>query len=349
MTPTPSWPVIGHDLAVAQLSHAVESGHVAHAYLLSGPDHIGKERLALTFARALLCTAVGARPCGECRACTLVVQRRHPDLLTLDRAWQATALPDKKSAQSITVDAVRQMNSDLQRRPHEGAWKILLVPYVEELTVQAANAFLKTLEEPPKQVVILLTTRDAELVLPTIRSRCQPLPMRPLAVRRVAEALRTRWGCDDEQARLLARLSGGRIGWAIRAVADEALLKRRSEALAAHHQALRANRAERLLMAADLSKGEHAIETLQTWASWWRDMLLVQSGASGRISHIDQQMELEHVASRVTREQTRHFLRDVQHLTRTLDQTNASPQLVWEVLLLKLPVLSVQAFERTSA
>jgi DNA polymerase-3 subunit delta' len=243
------------------------------------------------------------------------------------------------------VDAVRLMNSDLQRRPHEGPWKILLVPYVEELTVQAANAFLKTLEEPPAQVVILLTTRDAELVLPTIRSRCQPLPMRPLAVRRVAEALRSQWGRDDEESRLLARLSGGRIGWAIRAVEDETLLQRRSEALEAHHRALRANRAERLLMAADLSKDEHAIETLQTWAGWWRDMLLVQSGTSGRISHIDQQAELEHVASRATREQTRRFLRDIQHLMRTLEQTNASPQLVWEVLLLKLPMLDAEKFE----
>ena len=338
---TNGWPVIGHELTVGQLRRAVQSGAVAHAYLLSGPARIGKEHLALTFAQALLCTAESsAKPCGHCRACTLVAQRKHPDFLTLDMAWQGAMLPDKKSAQSITVDAVRLMNSELARSPHEGHWKVLLVPEAEGLTTQAANAFLKTLEEPPDQVVILMTSRDAELVLPTIRSRCQPLPMRPLPLSRVADALRQQGQHSEERTRLLARLSGGRIGWALQAQRDDTLLTRRAEALEAHGRLLRANRAERLLAAADLSKGDHALDMLQTWAGWWRDLLLVQSGAASRISNIDQRAELDHLSHRLPPTASRAFLRELQRLLAVLETTNANGQLVWEVLLLKLPSLS---------
>ncbi|MGH2541910.1 MAG: DNA polymerase III subunit delta', partial [Ardenticatenaceae bacterium] len=160
------WPIIGHELAVAYLSRAIAEDTLAHAYLLTGPEQVGKQTMAQTFAQALLCTAEGNRPCGSCRACHLVQARRHPDFLILDMAWQESVLPDKRSAQSISVDAVRLINGELARRPHEGRWKVLLVPHAEELTVAAANAFLKTLEEPPSFVVILLTARDPDLVLP---------------------------------------------------------------------------------------------------------------------------------------------------------------------------------------
>lgn len=333
---TTHWPIIGHDVAVRQLTRAVDTGAVAHAYLFSGPDQVGKRTLARTLTQALLCPSIGARPCGSCRACRLVEANRHSDFLTLDLAWQAMNLPDKANAQSITVDAVRQMNSDLARRPHEGQWKVLLIPNVEELTVAASNAFLKTLEEPPSFVVILLTTRDPELVLPTIRSRCQPIPLFALPVSEVEQALRVRWGVGEESARLLARLSGGRLGWAVRAAQDERLMQARSAALSTLQQALNANRAERLLLAAPLGK-ENDGGVMRLWGSWWRDVLLLQSGADEALTNIDQQEALKRAATRYQPAQVRAFLRDLQRLLRVANETNANPPLLWEVLLLKLP------------
>jgi DNA polymerase III subunit delta' len=330
------WPIIGHDLAVAQLQRAVERGQVAHAYLFTGPAQVGKKTLALALAQALLCASEGSRPCGACRACRLVQARRHPDFLTLDMAWQTTRLAQKGEAQSISVDAVRLMNNELMLRPHEGKWKILLVPDVHELTTAAANAFLKTLEEPPPFVVILLTSRDSELVLPTIRSRCQPLPLLPLPVAQVEKTLINQYNVETGRARLIARISGGRIGWALRALEEARILEQRQEALESLEQAMVANRALRLLQASALSK-ERDVGILLVWASWWRDLLLVQNNADSGVNNIDQLPALQAAAKRYTMEQVRSFLSELQRLLHVALETNVNRQLLWEVLMLKMP------------
>ncbi len=330
------WPIIGHDLPVRHLARAVAEESLGHAYLFSGPLQVGKRTVARTVARALLCTSAGSRPCGSCRACRLVDSDHHPDFLVLDMAWQATSLPDKRSAQSVSVDAVRLMNSELSRRPHEGAWKVLLVPNVEELTVQAANAFLKTLEEPPPSVLILLTTRDPALVLPTIRSRCQPVTLLSLPVERVEQALRAQWGVEPQKARLIARLSEGRMGWAIQAATDPAPLAQRRAALDDLQQAIAGNRAERLQLAARLASKGNA-ELLRLWAGWWRDLLLIHHGAPDGILNEDERAALEQARSQITSGQVRTFLRELQRLLRLMNETTVNPQLLWEVLLLKVP------------
>lgn len=336
MTTNP-WPIIGHERAVDRLARAVARDEVAHAYLFSGPDGIGKRTLARTMAQALLCTAgPERRPCGECRGCELARADRHPDVTILDMTWQTTHFPSKKEARSLSVDAVRRVNSDLTRRPHEGERKLLIVPRVDEMTTSAANAFLKTLEEPPAHVVILLTTRDTDLVLPTIRSRCQPVPLRPLPVEQVERALQTRWGIESERAALLARLSGGRIGEAIALAGEGRALEGRDEALALLGQALAADRADRLLLAAQLARRDDA-RVLQLWAGWWRDLLLIQSGSRSAITNVDQRAALESAALRYPGEEARAFLRDLLRLFRLMHESNANRQLLWEVVLLKLP------------
>ncbi len=342
MTDTPTltaaaWPIIGHDLSVARLAQAAAESRPAHAYLFSGPAHIGKETVARTFAQALLCTNSGARPCGECRACKLVRANRHSDFMTLDMAWQSLNVPKKDDAQAISVDAVRLINSELSRRPHEGRWKVLLVPNVDELTVAASNAFLKTLEEPPAHAIILLTTRDADLLLPTIRSRCQSVALFPVPLEEVNQALVARWGVEAEQARLLARLSAGCVGWAIGAAQDKQVMTSRQTALETLQRALDANRAERLLIANELGKAKEA-EVIRLWASWWRDVLLVQSGADEAISNVDQRAALQRAAARFDSAQVRAFLHELQRLRRLASETNVTPQLLWDVLLLKLPL-----------
>ena len=333
--PSP-WPIIGHELAVSRLSWAVYEEQVAHAYLISGPDHIGKQTVAHTFAQALLCTNEHSRPCTTCRTCNLVQTNHHADFIRLDLAWQAQNLPEKSKSKFISVDAVRMISRDLTRRPLEGRWKILIVPHVDEFTLAASNAFLKTLEEPPSFVVILLTTHDAHLVLPTIRSRCQPIFLFPLALEKVEEALVNDKGLTRKQARFIAKISGGRIGWAIKAAENKQLLEKRASILASLQQALKSNRAERLLQAVPLSK-ENDIEVIRLWAGWWRDLLLIQNNAAEVISNIDQQEQLQKAAQRYSTEQVRSFLHELQRLLRILRHTNVNTQLLWEVLLLKLP------------
>lgn len=331
------WPIIGHQLVVDRLHRAVTNSEVSHAYLFAGPDHVGKRTLARIFAQALLCTNEGHRPCGLCRACKLVSNNRHPDLLTLDLAWQELMLGTKSTSTSVSVEAVRLLTTELSRRPHDGRYKIVLIPHAETLTTAAANAFLKTLEEPPSYVVIMLTVRDLELLLPTIRSRCQPLHLSTLPLGEIEQALVRDYGVSPDQAQLLARLSGGRIGWAINAVQDRTVLNQRAAALATLYQLIRANRAERLLLAAPLAKSND-MEVMTLWAGWWRDVLLIQNGAADAIQNSDQRDLLERAALDSTPHQVRTFLHDLQRFRKIVQETNASPILVWENLVLKLPL-----------
>jgi DNA polymerase-3 subunit delta' len=331
------WNIIGHGLVIERLSRAVANQEVHHAYLFAGPDHVGKSTVARTFAQALLCTHDGHRPCGLCRACKLVLANRHPDLLTLDSKWQELVLANKSASTSVSVEAVRHMTTELHRRPHEGKHKILLVPDADALTTAAANAFLKTLEEPPAFVTILLTVRDMDLLLPTIRSRCQPLLLSTLPLGDIERALVQDYAVSADQAKLLARLSGGRVGWAINAVQERSVLAQRAAALATLLQAYRANRAERLLLAAPLAKSND-LEVMALWASWWRDVLLIQNGAAETVQNSDQRDLLERAAQDTTPLQVRTFLHDLQRLRTIAQTTNASPSLVWENLLLKLPL-----------
>ncbi len=145
-------------------------GRTAQAYLFSGPPAIGKRTLARAVAQRLVCLAPEAtrRPCGHCRACRLVAADAWPDVHMLGAP--------------LRIEAVRELQHDLALAPNESPHRVAIVPEVELATLGAANSLLKTLEEPPRQVVLLLTTADPGAVLPTIRSRCQVLPLRPLPV-----------------------------------------------------------------------------------------------------------------------------------------------------------------------
>src|SRR5262249_22119736 len=137
--------------------------------------------------------------------------------------------------------------------PSEGAWRVFILPDAERMLPPVANTLLKTLEEPPPGVVLLLTSAEPEHVLPTIVSRCQLVPMQPLPPEEVAEALETRWQVPGIEARTLATLANGRIGWAVRAHEKPELRERRSELLGTLLSLTSASRDERLRQAGSLA------------------------------------------------------------------------------------------------
>ena len=216
------------------------------------------------------------------------------------------------------------------------------------MNAAAQNAFLKTLEEPPPQVVFALVTADESRLLATIRSRCRRLELRLPALSEVEAALLAR-GVEAERARLLARLSRGRIGWALEAADDASLLERRQEllsqarALASMSVAQRLELAERL--AAEFKRKPEALfAALEAWRDWWRDVLLMQAGAEDGVANVDRLAELREDASRYARPGVAAFVRTVGEAGRNL-QENAQPRLVLETLLLaapRAPILSGQ-------
>lgn len=339
-----NWGVIGHTWAVRGLARSLAADRVAHAYLLTGLHAIGKMTLARALAQALQCAGT-KRPCGECAACQKIARHRHPDVQVVEGVPVGYKFDEKASPprahdrerRILKIDQIRLLQHDVSRSPFEGRWKIVILRRFEEANEEAANAFLKTLEEPPAHTRLILTARDASLLLPTIPSRCQVLALRPLALAEVEAALIARWQVAPESARLLARLSGGRLGWAVRASANPALLEARQVHLDALDAVLREGRAERLARAGELAQEPEALpELLELWLGWWRDVLLLQTGAGARITNADRADTLRDHAARFTLAQVHHALKTVRATAGYLNQ-NVHPRLALEVLLLSLP------------
>lgn len=194
-------PIPGHEGAAVWMAAAGKAGRLPQALLVSGVPGLGKERLAMELSAWLLCERPdGASPCGRCRSCHLMAAGTHPDFLRLSPEAEGKVLG---------IDAVREGCSFTAYTPQVAARRVLLLLPAEALAPAAANAFLKTLEEPPAHAHMILVTAAATRILPTIRSRLQILSMEA-----PPEAATERWmrgqGVPEADARTLVRLAGGR-------------------------------------------------------------------------------------------------------------------------------------------
>ncbi len=235
--------LIGQPVPETILARALQRGHVGHAYLFVGAAGSGKETAARLFARALMCErqpAVEARrpsvagcerdlganlrlaPCDCCRNCRAMLSGTHPEV--------AMVHPDSKTGAVISIEFARELRVNAALRPRFGARRIYIVPRASAFSEDASNALLKTLEEPPAHLTLLLCAPHPGAVLPTIRSRCQLLRFGPVPRQELTSALRRR-GTSEESARFLAALSGGQAGIAFELAADPTQLQRRTELL----------------------------------------------------------------------------------------------------------------------
>ena len=334
--------MIGQERAQAALERGLADGRAAHAYLFVGPERVGKRTLALKLAQALNCED-DERPCGECSTCRRIAGGIHADVQTVT---VEEAKDDEGMQKGIHVSQIREIERATALKPFEGLTRVVIINPAEEMNAAAQNAFLKTLEEPPPQVVFVLVAADESRLLPTIRSRCQRLELRLPSLADVEAALLER-GVEGERARLLARLSRGRIGWALEMADDASLLERREESLA-QARALGSMRvAERLALAERLAGGyrrdpERLLAELGSWRGWWRDVVLVQAEAEDGIANIDHLAELREDAARLSRDGVAAFVRAVGEAGRQL-QENAQPRLVLETLLLGAPAAEARA------
>ncbi|MBI2865579.1 MAG: DNA polymerase III subunit delta' [Chloroflexi bacterium] len=333
------WTVVGHTKAVGLLDRAAKSGRVSHAYLLAGPPQVGKMPLALNFAQALSCYAED-RPCQTCPACARVLAGKHPDVqiigLTADEKSREGRLHKE-----IRIDQIRAIQHMAALRPYEGRYKVFIVDGAERLSEEASNSLLKTLEEPPPHVILILLTVNDKLLLQTVLSRCLKVDLRPLPLATVEQALVERWQVERDEAKRLARLSGGRLGWALSVRLNGELLQQRAARIRSMVELLEATRNERLAAASDLAtlygRSRDAVdEVLALLSGWWRDLLLVKGGCSDRTANIDWADELAEVARQRTLEQITAFI-DLIRETRVRLSQNVNARLALEVLLLDMP------------
>jgi DNA polymerase-3 subunit delta' len=330
------WGVLGHEWAIAMLKQHIARQEVRHAYLFTGSPGVGRRSLALRFAQALICpdSPSPGEPCGVCRACAQLWRMQHTDLAVVQT---------EEDASNIKVEQIRNLQHTLSLAPYEAPYRAALLLNFQEATVNAQNAFLKTLEEAPEKAVLLLTADSAENLLPTIVSRCEVLRLRPLAVDRLESALQEYWHIPPDQARLLAHISGGRPGYALRLHEDESMLSQRQIWIEAILELLAATNRERLAFAErqmknkDRQLAKNALhDMLLVWLSYWRDVFISATGASTPLVNIDYEDAIHRLGSQLDFQAAEKRASDLEMALAGLDE-NANPQLLLEVLLIDWP------------
>lgn len=317
--------LVGHQLVVDSLRQQQQNDHVPQSLLLVGPPNIGKSTVARFFMQTLNCQGE-VKPCGQCLACRKTQSGNHPDLFIFDEGDDA-----------LKIETIRSLQRTLSLSPVEGQYRVALLCNFEQATTSAANALLKTLEEPPPQVVLMLTATDKNALLPTIVSRCQVLTLHPLPTAEVVTVLQERWQVSLERAVLLAQLATGRLGWAIRALNDEQFLERRQQSLQDLLMLLTANRADRLAYAYKLSQDTTLLkETLIFWITLTRDLLLLHNHCRTTIINQDWRDKLQPLATQLSGSKIKAMVVRLRDALRNLEY-NVNPRLNLEVTLLKLP------------
>ena len=198
--------IIGHEQIIEHLQNAIKMDKISHAYILNGPDKSGKKMLAEAFAMTLQCEKGGSSPCGECHSCRQAVSHNQPDIIYVQH----------EKPNTLSVDDIRtQVNHDIEVKPYASPYKIYIIDEAEKMNVQAQNALLKTIEEPPAYAVILLLTTNADLFLPTIRSRCVMLNLKAVEDSVIKKFLMEEKQVPDYQADICVAFAQGNVGKAI--------------------------------------------------------------------------------------------------------------------------------------
>lgn len=198
--------ILGNEMVKDHFKRAIENHKISHAYILTGEAGMGRKSIANAFAMTLLCEKGGSEPCMSCHSCKQVMSGNHPDLIYVTH----------EKPGSIGVDDVReQINDTIMIRPYSSYYKIYIVDEAEKMTVQAQNALLKTIEEPPSYAVIILITTNQEAFLPTILSRCVQMKLKPLKDFTIKSYLTQNLHIPEKDADICAAFARGNLGKAI--------------------------------------------------------------------------------------------------------------------------------------
>jgi len=333
------WQVVGQPKAVELLRRSVEAGRLSHAYLFVGRRHVGKMTLALELARAVNCEAE-ERPCGQCSSCARILAGNHADIQVVAKL-AAENSNNGSLKKEIGIGQIRELGRAASLRPYEGRYRVFIIDGAEYLNQESANCLLKTLEEPPPNVILALLASSDSALLPTITSRCQRVGLLPVPAPLIEQELVSRRGVEAEQARVLSRVCRGAIGWAISAATSGSLLEERRHSLDELIGLINSDLDGRFAYAAQLAaqfgrSRDSIFVALERWLGWWRDVLLVREGAAEFVADVDYLDMLQRQATSFTLAEIRGAMEAIKRAAEELER-NANPRLVLEVLMLDLP------------
>jgi len=320
--------VVGHKDIIRYIQNAVTEDKVSHAYILNGERGAGKKLLAALFAETLLCEKKGPEPCGKCHSCIQAESGNHPDIIRVTH----------EKPNTISVDDIRrQVNEDIQIKPYQGPYKIYIIAEADLMTVQAQNALLKTIEEPPAYAVIFLLTENAEALLPTITSRCVMLKLRNIKDTLIRKYLMETMHVPDYKADMCTAFAQGNMGRAIMLASSDHFNEIREEAV----QLLK------YINEMDISEVTKAIKKIGTYKLeindyldiimiWYRDVLLYKATKDmDKVVFKDQISYIQERAKKSSYEGIELILESLEK-AKTRLKANVNFDLVMELLLLTI-------------
>ncbi|MBN2045286.1 MAG: hypothetical protein JW757_09725 [Anaerolineales bacterium] len=324
-----NWEMLGHQWAVDLLKKHLAHNHLRHAYLFTGPDGIGRRALAIHFAQAINHPERIYDP--EDTHSQQIARMQHPDLSIVQR---------QEGDRDIKIEAVRELQRALSLTPYIANSRIALLLDFEQASESASNALLKTLEEPPGRVVLMITAESTDALLPTIVSRCEVIRLRPLPLGMLADGLEKKLKIPKDQAKLLAHLSNGKPGTAIHLAQNPARLEMRSKALDTLHSLLSSSRTDRFAHANRFYRNKpELVDTLAIWLTYWRDVLQQTTSSQTPLINLDRAEEIARVAQQLDTAAAHQATRQLETMLQDL-RTNIEPRLAAEALLLRLPTIS---------
>lgn len=320
--------IIGQEMIKEHMINSLEKGQVSHAYIISGERYCGKEYIANVFAMALQCEEPGAEPCNECHSCKQAAGKNHPDIIYLTHEKIST----------ISVDDIRtQINGTVAVKPYSGKYKIYIISESEKMTDGAQNALLKTLEEPPEYVIIILLTDNVGALLPTIQSRCVHLGMKPVQDRLVKKFLMEEEQIPDYRAEICAAFARGNIGKAKILARSEEFDKIKNDAIGMLKHIHEMDISE--LAQTIKQMNEYKLEIndfLDILAVWYRDALIFKAtNDANSLIFKDELRNIKRTASRSTYEGIQTILNALDSAKRRIS-ANVDFNLTMELLLLSI-------------
>ena len=326
--------IVGHNKIVNHLQNAIQMDKVSHAYIINGEDNSGKMMLAEAFAMALQCEEGGPEPCGNCRSCKQAMERNQPDIIFIGQ----DEMMEEKKTKSISVDDIRTLlNNDIVIKPYSSKYKIYIVDHAEKMNVQAQNALLKTIEEPPAYGVIILLTSNADSFLQTILSRCILLNVKTVEEELIKKHLMKKYQVPDYRAEVCAAFAQGNVGKAIQLAASDSFNEMKQDVLALVKKMDDVEIYELPLTIKNVNTHKQRIEEyLDLMTLWYRDILYLK--ATDDVNNLifkDEVYDIKKQAAKKSYSGIENILQALE-LTRTRLKANVNFDLVIEMLLLTI-------------
>jgi DNA polymerase-3 subunit delta' len=349
------WKTFGHTAAIRLLAKSFETNRLAHAYLITGPEKVGKRTLALDMA-SMVNTEPVADMFGQSADIDLSKSHQaeriwagiHADVRVIDVDTQMECTnpncpkwPPKKPYTVISVHHIHTLIRYTTTTPFEGSKKIFIVENSQKMTQEAAGTLLKTLEEAHSDVLIVLIAPNVESLPETVVSRCQIIELRPVEPQVIESKLIERFEADEAHARLLSRLARGSPGWAIDAINDPTIIDAHNQAILRFAEIVTGNIEDRFRYARQTDRQfwrdrSAVFYEMEHWIEWWRDVAVMRHKLIDNIINVEWVDLFSEIATEITEEQVSAAVTAIENARHALE-ANAVPQLTLEVMMLDLP------------